>query len=68
MTLRHSITRIAAAIVGIAAIGASVWQLMRGVPVQGPHLPLHTDVLFAPIGLLVGSALVVIACAPRRWW
>jgi hypothetical protein len=66
--IRHPFTRLAAAIAGVAAIGASIWQLLGGVPIQGPHPPLHTDVLFAPIGLLVGSALVVIACAPRRWW
>jgi hypothetical protein len=62
------ITRVAAGLVGTVAVLSAGWQLWRGVPVQQAHAPLHTDVMFAPIGILVGSALILIALAPRRWW
>jgi hypothetical protein len=62
------VTRVVAGFVGLLAVSGGVWQCLRGLPVQNPHPPLHTDVLFAPIGILVGSVLVLLAFAPRRWW
>jgi len=71
--MRHELvgttaTRMAAGLVGAFAVGAAAWQLKQGITVQDPHLPLHTNVLFAPIGILVGSGLLLIALSPRRWW
>jgi hypothetical protein len=61
--------RIASALVGTASIAGGVWQLWRGVPLQQQHAPLHTTPLLAPILLLVGAVLIVIACSPKRlWW
>jgi hypothetical protein len=61
-------TRIAAGLAGALAVAGAVWQLRQDIPVQEMHIPLHTNVLFAPIGILVGAALVLIALSPRRWW
>jgi hypothetical protein len=43
-------TRIAAGLAGALAVVGAVWQLRQGTPVQEMHIPLHTNVLFAPIG------------------
>ena len=66
--LGTTVTRIAAGLAGTLAVGAGAWQVTQGIVVQGPHLPLHTNVLFAPIGILVGAVLVLFALSPRRWW
>jgi hypothetical protein len=60
--------RVAAAVLGAAALIAGILSLERGIPARYEFVPLHHTPAVAILALLVGPVLLVIAFAPRRFW